>query len=153
MIEMNKEKQREIKGYLKWLESRLEIQPDGEGNTDADVLTGKSQIKNYIGDYQKGEEHFSFKDFWKILEKNKTKIQANLKSRELYENMESEYEKSLSKLLPLKEKLRKTDWLIDQVVYKLYGLSDKAIEIVEGRKATGARRHLSSTKPSKENYE
>jgi type II restriction/modification system DNA methylase subunit YeeA len=67
------------------------------------------------------------------LEKNKARIQTNLKSRELYENIRSEYEKSLSKLIPLKEKLRKTDWLIDQIVYKLYGLTEEEIKIVEGR--------------------
>ncbi|MEW6214209.1 MAG: hypothetical protein AB1478_03250 [Nitrospirota bacterium] len=71
---------------------------------------------------------------WSILEKNKTRIQANLKSRELYETIKSEYNKSLTKLLPLKEKLRKTDWLVDQIVYKLYSLTDEEIKIVEGQK-------------------
>lgn len=134
MIEMNKEKQKEIKGLLGWLESQLNIQPDNKGNKGIEALTGKSQIKNYLGDYQKGEEHLSFEDFWKVLEKNKNKIHTNLKARELYENIKSEYEKSLSKLLPLKEKLRKTDWLIDQIVYKLYGLTEEEIKIVEGQK-------------------
>jgi hypothetical protein len=76
----------------------------------------------------------SFEGFWSILEKNKNRIQANLKSKELYENIKSEYEKSLSKLLPLKEKLLRTDWLIDQIVYKLYGLTEEEIKIVEGHK-------------------
>lgn len=130
---MNKEKQKEIKGFLTWLESQLKIHPDNKGNKGIEALTGKSQVKNYLGDYQKGEANLNFEDFWKILEKNKTRIQANLKSRELYETIKSEYEKSLSKLLPLKEKLRKTDWLIDQIVYKLYGLTEDEIKIVEGR--------------------
>ena len=132
MIEMNKEKQGEIRGYLKWLESQLKIQSDTEGNTGIEALTGKTQIKNYLGDYQKGEDNLPFEEFWKILEKNKTRIQTDLKSRELYGNIRSEYEKSLSKLLPLKENLRKTDWLIDQIVYKLYGLTEQEIRIVEG---------------------
>jgi hypothetical protein len=42
--------------------------------------------------------------------------------------------KTLSKLLPLKEKLQKTDWLIDQIVDRLYGLTDEEIKIVEGHK-------------------
>jgi len=33
----------------------------------------------------------------------------------------------------LKEKLRKTDWLIDQIVYKLYGLTEEEVKIVEGK--------------------
>ena len=40
--------------------------------------------------------------------------------------------KSFSKLLSLEEKPRKTDWLIDQIVYKLYELTDEEIKIVEG---------------------
>ncbi|RKY64607.1 MAG: hypothetical protein DRQ02_11250, partial [Candidatus Latescibacterota bacterium] len=58
----------------------------------------------------------------------------NLKSRELFETIKTEYEKSLSKLLPLKEKIRKTDWLIDQIVYKLYGLTEEEIKIVKESK-------------------
>jgi len=69
----------------------------------------------------KNEEHLTFDELWQILEKNKAKIGVNLKSRELFEALKTEYEKSLSKLLPLKEKLPKTGWLIDQIVYKLYG--------------------------------
>lgn len=42
------------------------------------------------------------------------------------------FEKSLSKLLPLKKKLQKTDWLIDQIVDRLYGITDEEIKIVEG---------------------
>lgn len=34
-------------------------------------------------------------------------------------------------LAELEEKIEKTDWLIDQVVYRLYGLSDEEIKIVE----------------------
>jgi len=131
MIEVNKKKQKEIKGFLEWLENQLKILSDAKGKKGIDALTGKTQIKNYIGDYQKGENHLSFKEFWNILENNKNKIKANLKSRELYENIQSEYEKSLSKLIPLKEKLRNTDWLIDQIVYKLYGLTDEETKIVE----------------------
>jgi hypothetical protein len=131
MIEMNKEKQNEVEGLLEWLESQLRIQPDTKGNTGIETLTGKTQIKNYLGDYQKNEEHLSFEAFWRIIEKNKIKIQANLKSRETFETIKKEYEKSLSKLLPLKEKLRKTDWLINQIVYKLYGLNEGEIKTVE----------------------
>jgi hypothetical protein len=132
MVEINKEGQKEIKGFLEWLESQLKVQPDKEGNTGIEALTGKTHIKNYLGDYQKDEERLPFEEFWKILEKNKSRIQANLKSREIFDNIKTEYEKSLSRLLPIKEKLKKTDWLIDQIVYKLYGLNEKEIKVVEG---------------------
>ena len=54
-------------------------------------------------------------------------------AREFSESIKTEYEKSLSSLLSLEEKLRKTDWLIDQIVYKLYGLTEDQIRIVKGR--------------------
>jgi hypothetical protein len=47
--------------------------------------------------------------------------------------MRQEYEKSLALLLPIKQKLAATDWLIDQLVYRLYGLTEEEITIVEGR--------------------
>ena len=36
-------------------------------------------------------------------------------------------------LLPIKEKLHRTDWLIDQIVYKLYDLTKEEIKIVGGK--------------------
>jgi hypothetical protein len=35
--------------------------------------------------------------------------------------------------IPIEETLHKTDWLIDQIVYKLYGLTEAEINIAEGR--------------------
>jgi len=129
MIDMNTNNREEIKGFFAWLESQLKIQPDKKGNTGIEALSSKTNIKNYLGDYQKGEGHLSFEEFWKILEKNR--IHTNLKSREIFETVKIEYEKSLSTLLPIKEILRKTDWLIDQIVYKLYGLTKEEIKLVE----------------------
>ncbi|MGB3919564.1 hypothetical protein [Methanothrix sp.] len=39
----------------------------------------------------------------------------------------------MSKLDPLRERIEETDELIDAVVYRLYGLTDEEIEIVEGK--------------------
>jgi hypothetical protein len=47
--------------------------------------------------------------------------------------LEREYEKSLGILFPIEERLAMTDRLIDQIVYKLYGLTEEEIDIVEGR--------------------
>jgi len=49
------------------------------------------------------------------------------------QRMRQEYEKSLALLLPIKQKLAATDWLIDQLVYRLYGLTEEEVAIVEGR--------------------
>jgi hypothetical protein len=42
------------------------------------------------------------------------------------------YEESLQRVLPIKERLRMTDALIDAVVYQLYGLTEEEIKVVEG---------------------
>jgi hypothetical protein len=41
----------------------------------------------------------------------------------------------MGKLAPLRERIRQTDELIDATVYRLYGLTEEEIGIVEGNKA------------------
>lgn len=137
MIEMNKERHVEEKRLLTWLIGKLNIQPDNNGNTGIDALTGKSKLKNYLGDYQKGEAPLPFDDLMEILHKNQARLGVRLTSDLLSSGgiagkIRDEYEKSLAKLLPIKERLAYTDKLIDQVVYKLYGLTEEEIAIVEG---------------------
>ena len=48
-------------------------------------------------------------------------------------SLEKRYQESLDVLLPIKERLAMTDRLIDQIVYRLYGLTEEEIAIVEGR--------------------
>jgi hypothetical protein len=133
MIEMNKQEQTEIKRFISWLENKLTVQSDSKGNSGINALTGKSTIKSYLGDYQKNEEALSFDALMDILHKNRSRIGISLSDRKFISTLKTEYEKSLSILLPLKEKLKRTDWLIDQIVYKLYGLTEEEIKIVEGR--------------------
>ncbi len=45
--------------------------------------------------------------------------------------IEAEFEKSLVTLLPVKRDLSRTDALIDKIVYRLYGLTDAEIELIE----------------------
>lgn len=135
MMEMNKEKQDEMQRFLGWLEEKLHISPDSQGREGIDALTGKTKLRNYVGDYQKGEEHLSFDELLATLRKNRSRIGSGLSDPAFVERLRSEYDASLAKLLPIKERLAKTDWLIDQVVYRLYGLTEDEIKIVEGRNA------------------
>lgn len=125
MIEINRKKQKEIKSFLRYLERII--------GSAIDNLTNKSKIQNYLGDYQKSEPHLSLDQLWEILKKNKKKISVNLLDRQIQETLEKEYQTSLDKLLPLKQQLSTTDQLIDLIVYKLYGLSEEEIKIIEGR--------------------
>lgn len=132
MIELNKRKKSETQDFLDWLEHQMKIAPDKKGSIGIEALTNKSRLKNYVGDYQKSEEYLSFEELLKLLEKNKNKIGVSLSSRDFFETLKTEYQKSLDTLLPINDKLAKTDALIDQIVYKLYDLTEEDIKIIEG---------------------
>jgi len=130
MIALNKQRQKKMKAFLAWLEAELEIAPDAKGHEGIEALTGKTKLKNYLGDYQKGEEALSFDEIWSILRKTKNRIKRNL-SPSFMQEVKRAYEESLSALLPIKERLCFTDGLIDQIVYRLYDLTEEEIAIVE----------------------
>ena len=65
--------------------------------------------------------------------KNKARLGVSLSDTALLDRLRSRYEGSLEQVLPIKDRLAKTDALIDRVVYQLYGLTDEEIAVVEGR--------------------
>jgi len=132
MIALNKERQKKMKTFLQWLEAELEIAPDAKAREGIDALTGKTRLKDFLGDYQKGEAALAFDDLWEILRKNKRRIDRSL-TPTFMEELRTAYEKSLSDLLPIKKTLRLTDGLIDQVAYRLYGLTEEEVDLVEGK--------------------
>jgi translation initiation factor 2B subunit (eIF-2B alpha/beta/delta family) len=118
MIELNRAKDEEVKGFLKWLEREI--------GTGIDTLTNKTAVKEYHDN--------DFNHLLDVLKKNKNKISIDPTNRKIQESLEKHFEESMSVLKPLKDKIKATDDLIDQIVYKLYGLTDEEIEIVEGYK-------------------
>ena len=116
MLEMNKQKQAEIKGFLRWLE--------GEVGAKVEDLTPKTKVQEY--------HKLQFDELLAILKKNKRKIAIDPARREPQERLRAEFDASVGKLKPLMERIAATDGLIDQIVYKLYGLTEEEIGIVEG---------------------
>jgi hypothetical protein len=133
MIRLNKEKREAQKEFLDWLVTTLKILPDRDGRKGIEVLTGKSKIADYPGDYQKGESPLAFEELLDILLRNKGRLGVSLSDGGLVERIKTRYEESLGRVLPVKERLAKTDVLIDQVVYRLYGLTEEEIGVVEGK--------------------
>ena len=140
MIELNKQKQAEVGRFLGWLEDTLQIKPDKQGRTLATSLSGTRPVgrpfPNYLGDYQKGEYHYEFgenqpagENFYHYLLKNKRRFVVSPET--VLGDIQSQYEKSLEILLPIKDQLAQTDALIDKIVYRLYGLTDAEIELIE----------------------
>ncbi|MDD4161293.1 MAG: hypothetical protein PHW87_02300 [Methanothrix sp.] len=117
MLEMNKQKQQEIKGFLGWLEGYL--------GAKVEDLMPKTKLQSYY-------EH-DFESFLAVLKKNRKKLAVDPARREPAEALQAEFEGSMGKPGPLLERIRQTDELIDAVVYRLYGLTEEEIGIVEGK--------------------
>ena len=91
-------------------------------------------MQAYLGDYQKGEPHATLDELLDILRQNRRKLAVDPSARAFQERLAAEYESSLGKLLPIKGRLAATDRLIDQVVYRLYGLTEEEVAVVEGKR-------------------
>ena len=116
MIEMNRAKGEEIRGFLRWLEREIGV--------EIDTLKNKTAIQSYFD--------LSLERLLDILKKNRGSICVDLSSRNFQESLEREFTASLARLTPLLAHIQGTDALIDQVVYQLYGLTYAEITIVEG---------------------
>jgi glutaredoxin 2 len=117
MIELIRSKNEEIKGFLKWLEREIGCQIDD--------LVGKTVLK----DYHRGD----IIAILAVLKKNAQKLSIDPTKRKFQESLEKHFNESMAVLKPLKDKIKATDNLIDHVVYRLYGLTDEEIEVVEGK--------------------
>jgi type I restriction-modification system DNA methylase subunit len=113
MVEMNRAKGEEIRGFLHWLEREIGV--------EIDTLKNKTAIQSYFG--------LSLDGLLDILKKNRRSIAS---SRSFQESLNREFTASLAKLNPLLTRIQGTDTLIDLVVYQLYGLTDEEIVVVEG---------------------
>jgi type I restriction-modification system DNA methylase subunit len=124
MVDFNMEKQSKTEDFLEWLEDQI--------GTSIEGLSGKTIISGYLGDYQKDEEHLAEDELINRLYNNKSQFSVDFTNPGTQHRIRLKYRTTLEKLLPLKEHLRRTDWLIDQIVYQLYGLTEEEIAIVEG---------------------
>jgi hypothetical protein len=109
MLEMNKQKQLEIKGFLGWLESEI--------GAKVEDLSPKMKVREYY--------RLQFDELLAILKKNKLKPAIDPARREPQERLRLEFDASMGKLQQLMERIAETDELIDQIVYKLYGLTEE----------------------------
>ena len=132
MLRLNREKRTLQREFLGSLVDLLRVRPDKERRVGVEALVGKSRLLGYAGDYRKGEEALSPEDLWRLVCRNRARVEANLAQVGLKERVLMSYGRSLEQVLSLKEELRRTDALIDRVVYRLYGLTEGEIALVEG---------------------
>ncbi len=115
MMDLNKQKQSEIESFLRWLEE--------ETSAKVDALTNKTKVRAYY--------ELDVSELLAILKKNKRKLGTDPAKRKFQDDLRREFTDSIATLGPLLARIEKTDRLIDEIVYKLYGLTDEEIGIVE----------------------
>jgi len=115
MIEMNKAKQVEVRGFLSWLER--------ESGAKVEDLKNKTKLKGY--------HDGTFEVLLEVLKENRRALSVEPSERKFQDRLAKEYTDSLAKLGPLKIRVEATDRLIDQIVYRLYGLTEEEIKIVK----------------------
>jgi len=119
MTRVNKEKQSKIKGFLTWLEKEI---------LKGSVEDQKNKTK--IKDFHNG----TFEALLDVLKKNK--VVPDPCPSSIRDTIASEFSAAVNAITPLKTQIEATDDLIDQIVYRLYGLTDAEIAIVEGAKTS-----------------
>jgi hypothetical protein len=137
MINLDQRKRIEIHRFLEWLNNKLGAYSDGRGKLGIYSFSGNQDrlFSDYMGDHERCRAPLDFRaktnvdEFYYFLYKNRNRFAASLSDVE--GEIEREYEKSLATLLPIKRELARTDALIDKIVYRLYGLRDEEIELIE----------------------
>ena len=118
MVAMNKAKQAEARGFLSWLADYTGL--------PVEDWTLKTSLKAY-------HQH-DWDEMRRVLDRNRRKItKVNVKGREASDLIQDEWEASVEKLRPLLARIATTDRLIDLIVYRLYGLTEEEVKVVEGR--------------------
>lgn len=118
MPRLNKEKQSKIKSFLAWLEK--------------EILKGSvedQKNKTRMKDFHKN----TFEDLLEVLKKNK--VAPDPCPSNIRDTIAGEFSAATNALNPLKARIRATDDLIDQIVYRLYGLTEAEIAVLEGQKS------------------
>ena len=115
MMDLNRDKHAETDRFVAWLERELRI--------EVEDLTRKTHIKGY--------PEADFTRLQEALQANRRKLALPVDGL-FGAQLSDEYEKSMALLRPLQEALTNTDRLIDQIVYRLYGLTEEEIAVVEG---------------------
>ena len=102
----------EKSGFLKWLERKIGF--------SVDELKNKRIIENY--------QHISLSEVISVLKKNQKMIPIEVSSRNFQESVETEFCISCERLHPLSLRVVKTNQLINEIVFKLYGLTSGQFE-------------------------
>ncbi len=119
MITLNQQRLEEAGGFLTWLQRHLAAKIDD--------LSNKTQVRAY--------DDGDFSDLLSVLRRNQRRFGKGIdvSNRKFQEELEREFTTSVQKLQPLKANIEATHNLIDEIVFRLYGLTDYEIKLVTGQ--------------------
>lgn len=125
MSALHEERQAEVASFLSWLEEQL--------GCPVDELSGKTYVQAYY------EQPEGVEKLLEVIERNHPRnTQLDVSSPKSYrarnparERVVEGYERSMATLRPILLQLELTDALIDRIVYRLYGLSEEDVAVVE----------------------
>jgi hypothetical protein len=115
IIELNIKKNEIIKEFIDSFERELD--------TKLGYMTYKKKLISF--------HELNYNEFLEVLEKNQNKIPSKLSDMAVEDYLRKIFEDNLEIISPLINKIKLIDELIDQILYKLYGLTDNEIAIVE----------------------
>jgi len=115
MIEMKKEKQAEAKTFVNWLTDHT------------DLPINEWHLKTYVREYWVHR----WDELKRALRRNASRFGRDMESPKHQTRIKKAFEESLSRLEPLLARIQATDRLIDLIIYRLYGLTEQEVAMVE----------------------
>ena len=120
MIKLNREKAEAAGLFIREVNT-LTAQCDQDVDRPIiERLKGKTILKKFYGDYARSEDCVPFSRIWRVLKTNGS-LFKNL-DEDRRRHLSRAYQESHSIIVSVKEQLKETDDLIDQLVVLLYGL-------------------------------
>ncbi len=113
MGEINKE----TASFLRWLEREMGFK--------IDHLKGKSRVREY--------DSGTLLDLIDVLKRNRNRMEADPRERDFQDRLIGEFRVSLKRLEGLKREFRAATDLVDQIVYRLYELTEEEVVLIEDR--------------------
>jgi len=119
MLDAQKRKQEITQNYITWLESVI--------GAKVDDLTNKETIRDPV-------KLKNIDELIKLLIKNRSKLKGfDPKRLAAQQEITDDFNQCKAQIDSIAAEISKTDREIDKLVYKLYGLTEEEIEIVEGK--------------------
>ena len=123
---------RDQKAFIEGLESRLSFSSPDARLGGIEAFTGKTRLKEFLGNYEKDEKAATHEEILAILAKNQRHFSYGPDGDSCRRKIKDDYLAVLATLGPVRDEMERLDKLIDALVYRLYGLDQAQINAIDG---------------------